>query len=191
MILIIGIALWIVASIVKVLFFSNSSTKVSEKEQIHLEQETSKEGEESKEEKKDEWERKQKWHLDDTTDRMFSKKWISSQLPYTKGNHFWLVDRKDLINGNLSKNSIEIVRDISKKKVTIRYWDHDRIDGVESVFLGNEKKVLISKFIKGQNIEISDEEELEKLSNFAESLFRFYSSASPYVKSLEIEKCFL
>ena len=123
------------------------------------------------------------------SNRCFSKNQIRSQLPYTKKNHFWLVDREDFRNGNKDKNSIEIVHDSTNEILKIRYWYNNRIDGTEVSF---DRKNLIAKvtyYDFGEKVDVEDEE-AEGLLIYARDLYKFYCQSSPYIKSLNYEEWF-
>ena len=132
----------------------------------------------------------EKFYQDPVTGRRFSKKWIASQLPYTKGNHFWLVSRKDLLAGDKKKDSIEVVRNVNTKTVTIRYWNNNRIDGPELIFIGPSKTLVVSLFKKGKLHDVDSDIERFDLVHQAELLYNFYCSSSSYVKNLNLESYF-
>lgn len=132
-----------------------------------------------------------KFFYDHVTKRAYSQRWIHSLIPYTKGNHFWLIERKDygLIKKSV-RNAIEIVRNFNEDKVTIRYWYKNSIDGVEVHFHCFEKLVEINRYNKGKKLEIKSEEEQDQLLKYAEDLYNFFRSSSSYVKNLRIEDQF-
>lgn len=131
----------------------------------------------------------EKHYWDPVSDRCFSKNQIRSQLPYTKKKHFWLVDREDLRNGNKIKNSIEIVHDSTNEILKIRYWNQNRIDGIEVCF---DRKNLIAKvsyYDFGEQLDVEDEE-AKGLIIYARDLYKYYCESSPYVKNLDYEDWF-
>ena len=132
-----------------------------------------------------------KFFYDYATKRAYSQRWIHSLIPYTKGNHFWLIERKDygLIKKSV-RNAIEIIRNFNENQVTIRYWHKNRIDGVEVHFHCFEKLVEINRYSKGKRLEIQSEEEQDQLLKYAEDLYNFFRSSSPYVRNLKIEDQF-
>ena len=130
-----------------------------------------------------------KHYWDSVSQRRFSKNQIRSQIPYTKNSHFWLVDREDLRNGNKVKNSIEIVHDRTNEILKIRYWNQNRIDGIEVCF---NRKSLVAKvgyYDFGEQIDVEDEE-AKRMLIYARDLYKFYCQSSPYVKNLNYEDWF-
>jgi hypothetical protein len=139
-----------------------------------------------------EYSKRPKFYVDPISKRVFSRKWIASLLPYTKGNHFWLVSRENLKLGYLGKDSIEIVKNNNAKIVTIRHWNRNRIDSVEVIFFNNNVEYChVRKYDKGKEFTLpNNNKERNELLVAAQELFEFYCSSSPYVKNLNIQSSF-
>ena len=127
-------------------------------------------------------EKKKNFFYDKVTKRWYSRSWISSLVPHTKKNSFWLVERKDK-----QFNAIEIIRDFIADEVTIRFWFNNQLHGVELHFYCFENCLEINRYDKGKKGEIKTDKEQYELLKSAEDLYNFFRSSSSYVKDLNIE----